>query len=120
MATISVTIDGKTYRMACDAGQEEHLSGLAEKLDHYISHLKESFGEIGDHRLSVMAGIMVMDELSENQRELEKIKQENEKLRKENDKYLKLHEHADTQVSDAINKAAEHIETLTARLSANL
>ncbi len=49
------TIDGKAYRMACDEGQEEHLMGLAQRFDRYVSHLRDSFGEIGDQRLTVMA-----------------------------------------------------------------
>ncbi|TIP15856.1 MAG: cell division protein ZapA, partial [Mesorhizobium sp.] len=65
MAQVTVSIDGKQYRMACDEGQEEHLIDLAERFDRYVMHLKDSFGEIGDQRLTVMAGIMVMDELSE-------------------------------------------------------
>ncbi|RCK99987.1 MAG: cell division protein ZapA [Candidatus Tokpelaia sp. JSC189] len=80
MATVMVTIDGKTYRMACDEGQENHLAGLAQKLDRYISHLKSSFGEIGDHRLSVMAGIMVMDEMSELEKRLAHLEEENQTL----------------------------------------
>ncbi|MDZ7823563.1 MAG: cell division protein ZapA, partial [Ahrensia sp.] len=59
MAQVNVTIDGKSYRMACDPGQEQHLEELASKFDKYVGHLKQSFGEIGDQRLTVMAGIMV-------------------------------------------------------------
>lgn len=80
MATVMVTIDGKTYRMACDEGQENHLAGLAQKLDRYISHLKSSFGEIGDHRLSVMAGIMVMDEMRELEKRFAHLEEENRAL----------------------------------------
>ena len=65
MAQVTVTIDGKAYRMACEEGQEDHLSGLAARFDRYVGHLKSQFGEIGDLRITVMAGIMVMDELSE-------------------------------------------------------
>ena len=65
MAQVMVTIDGKAYRMACEEGQEGHLTELAEGFDRYVGHLKTQFGEIGDLRLTVMAGIMVMDELSE-------------------------------------------------------
>jgi len=65
MASVSVLINGKNYRMACDEGQEPHLVALAEKLDSYAQKLKGSFGEIGDQRLTVMAGIMVTDELVE-------------------------------------------------------
>ena len=53
MAQVTVTIDGKAYRMACDEGQEEHLISLASRFDRYVMHLKDSFGEIGDQRLTV-------------------------------------------------------------------
>ena len=71
MAQVTVTIDGRAYRMACDEGQEEHLIALASRFDRYVSHLKDSFGEIGDQRLTVMAGIMVLDELAEVQKRIE-------------------------------------------------
>ena len=76
MAQVTVSIDGKQYRMACDEGQEEHLIDLAERFDRYVSHLKDSFGEIGDQRLTVMAGIMVMDELSELQKRVKGMESE--------------------------------------------
>ncbi len=44
------------------------LPGLPTASDQYVAHLKNSFGEIGDLRLTVMAGIMVMDELAEMQK----------------------------------------------------
>ena len=76
MAQVTVSIDGKAYRMACDEGQEEHLLDLAERFDRYVSHLKASFGEIGDQRITVMAGIMVMDELSELQKRIKALENE--------------------------------------------
>ena len=48
MAQVMVTIDGKAYRMACEEGQEGHLTELAEGFDRYVGHLKTQFGEIGD------------------------------------------------------------------------
>lgn len=70
MAQVTVNIDGKPYRMACEEGQEDHLIDLASQFDRYVGHLKSQFGEIGDLRVTVMAGIMVMDELSELKRRL--------------------------------------------------
>jgi cell division protein ZapA len=70
MAQVTVSIDSKTYRMACEEGQEEHLTDLAGRFDRYVGHLKGQFGEIGDLRITVMAGIMVMDELHELQRRM--------------------------------------------------
>jgi len=80
MATVMVTIDGKTYRMACEEGQQSHLIELARRFDLYISHLKSSFGEIGDHRLSVMAGIMVLDEMRSVETRLAQLEQDNQHL----------------------------------------
>jgi cell division protein ZapA len=70
MAEVSVSINGRVYRMACDPGQEDHLARLGRELDQRIAQLRESFGEIGDTRLAVMAAIMVADELAELKRRL--------------------------------------------------
>jgi len=70
MAQVSVNIGGRVYRMACDDGQEQHLMRLARELDEKLVQLREAFGEIGDTRLTVMAAIMVADELSEARRRI--------------------------------------------------
>jgi cell division protein ZapA len=70
MGQVAVTIDGKSYRMACDDGQEDHLSGLAALFDSRIQDMRQSFGEIGDMRLAVMAAITMADEVSELRRKL--------------------------------------------------
>ena len=64
MAHVTVTINGRQYRMACEDGQESHLERLAADLDRHIEHLRGNFGEIGDNRLLVMAALTVSDELN--------------------------------------------------------
>lgn len=71
MGQVSVTIDGKVYRMGCDDGQEAYLEGLAAQLDAHVTTLRTSFGEVGDMRLMVMAAVTLMDELSEVKRRVE-------------------------------------------------
>jgi cell division protein ZapA len=65
MGQVSVTINNRQYRMACEDGQEDHLAGLAHELDARIARLRADFGEIGDMRLTVMAALIVADELAE-------------------------------------------------------
>lgn len=65
MPQIVVTIDAKTYRMACAEGEEDHLHALAAEVDKRVAELRVGFGEIGDQRLTVMAAIMATDELHE-------------------------------------------------------
>lgn len=81
MSQVAVQINGKTYRMACDEGQEAHLLDLAMRFEKNISSLKGSFGEIGDQRLTVMAAIMVQDELVEQQRKVAGMETELAQLR---------------------------------------
>ncbi|WP_336287472.1 MULTISPECIES: cell division protein ZapA [unclassified Bartonella] len=109
METISVTIDGKMYRMACDKGQEHHLIELAAQLDQYITHLKKNFGEIGDHRLSVMAGIMIIDEMEE-------IKREKKQLQKDYEALLQQQTEKDRAMSKVMQDTIERIEKLTHQL----
>jgi cell division protein ZapA len=71
MPHVNVTIDGKPYRMACEAGQEAYLQGLAQDLDRRIAGLRASFADIAETRLLVMAALMIADELAEKTRGLE-------------------------------------------------
>ncbi|MGA2495070.1 MAG: cell division protein ZapA [Roseiarcus sp.] len=65
MAQVAVTIGGRTYRLACNEGEEEHLESLARLVDSKFDTIHKSFGEIGDQRLIVMAALTIADELTE-------------------------------------------------------
>ncbi|SMQ73011.1 cell division protein ZapA [Devosia lucknowensis] len=71
MPEVNVEINGRKYRMACEDGQQGHLIGLAERFNTQVEGLKGAVGEIGDNRLTVMAGIAVLDELSEAERRIQ-------------------------------------------------
>ena len=70
MPEVNVEINGRKYRMACEEGQEPHLVALADRFNRSIDNLKGAFGEIGDARLTVMAGIAVLDELGEAEKRI--------------------------------------------------
>ncbi|MBU1337038.1 MAG: cell division protein ZapA [Devosia sp.] len=70
MPEVNVEINGRKYRMACEEGQQQHLIGLAERFNTHVEQLKGAVGEIGDNRLTVMAGIAVVDELAEAERKI--------------------------------------------------
>ena len=73
MPEVNVEIDGKRYRMACEDGQQQHLLDLADRFNRQVQALKGAFGEVGDNRLVVMAGIAVLDELAEAERRIESL-----------------------------------------------
>lgn len=117
MAEVSVTINGRVYRMACDPGQEDHLARLGRELDQRISQLRESFGEIGDTRLAVMAAIMVADELAELKRRLRTADQEVQSLKDARERVAQRNEEADRVVAGILEETAERIERLAQGLN---
>jgi cell division protein ZapA len=117
MAQVTVSIDGKAYRMACEEGQEDHLTELAAGFDRYVSHLKTQFGEIGDLRLTVMAGIMVMDELNEVTRRIGRIEREAEELRKGRDGVMAEVSKGEEAIASALGELTSQIQGMAAKLS---
>ncbi|MCY1378940.1 Cell division protein ZapA [compost metagenome] len=103
--------------MACDEGQEEHLSGLADRFDQYVTHLKSSFGEIGDLRLTVMAGIMVMDELAETQKRIKGLETEIETLRRSRDEALTSADKNDAAITGMLSDVAARLEQVASRIA---
>ena len=71
MAQVAVTINGRKYDIACDDGQEAHLTRLAQYVDRRVDELVAAVGQVGDARLLVMASLLVADELSEVYTELD-------------------------------------------------
>lgn len=117
MAQVMVTIDGKAYRMACEEGQEDHLAELAGGFDRYVSHLKSQFGEIGDLRLTVMAGIMVMDELSEVSRRLTALESETATLREGRESVMEEVSKGEETIALALGELTAQIQGMAAKLS---
>jgi len=73
---VNVEINGRKYRMACEEGQQQHLIGLAERFNTQVEQIKDAVGEIGDNRLTVMAGIAVVDELAEAEKRNKALEEE--------------------------------------------
>ena len=69
MSQVSVTIDGRKYRLACNEGEEARLESLAGLIDDKIGEMRATFGEIGDQRLVIMAALTIADNLTEAREE---------------------------------------------------
>jgi len=116
MATVTVSINGRNYRMACDDGQEEHLTRLAKDLDGRIAQLRGDFGEIGDMRLTVMAALTIADELREQRGQLRRIEDELAALQDARVIAADRAKVTENAIAAAFNSAAERIEALARAL----
>jgi cell division protein ZapA len=117
MAQVNVTISGKTHRMACDDGEEDHLADLAERLNRSIEQLRERFGDIGDQRLTVMAAITLADQHAEAERLLGQTEAERAGLEAARQADAARHAAAEAGVAQAIDQLAERVEALADRVA---
>jgi cell division protein ZapA len=120
MSQVSVTINGRQFRMACESGEEARLTRLAEDIDARIATLRARFGEIGDTRLTVMAALAIADELSEVKEKLQRLEPELATLQEASVVSADRAEATQAAVIAALNAAAERIEGLTRRLNQTL
>jgi|SRR5215216_1473165 len=120
MAHVTVTINGRQYRMACEDGQEAHLERLAGDFDQRVEQLRGSFGEIGDNRLLVMAALTLSDELSEMTQRVRRLETELSSLQDARVGAADRNQATQAAVIAALNAAAERIERVTKSLNQSL
>ena len=65
MSDVKIEINGRSYQIACEDGQEDHLQRLAEFLEKRLQDVVSTVGQVGQDRLLVMAGLLIADELSD-------------------------------------------------------
>jgi cell division protein ZapA len=117
MTQVSVTINGRQFRMACEDGQEGHLMNLARDLDSRIEGLRSKFGEIGDTRLTVMAALTIADALAETNQRIKRLEDDIAAIQGTRVEAADRTKDAQAVVAAALNAAAERIETITKKLN---
>ena len=113
MAQVTATIAGRQFRLACEDGQEAHLQALAKDIDQRIIGLRRQFGEIGDTRLTVMAALMVADELLDANERIRALQAEVNSMGDVRVAAAERNRATQYAVSAALNAAAERIEKTT-------
>lgn len=110
MAHVVVTIAGRTYRMACEDGEEAHLEALARLVEDKILTLREGFGDIGEQRIVVMAALTIADDASIAARKLEAAEAELAALREREAALLEREAALQDRVAAALEDAAARVE----------
>ena len=117
MSQVIVVINARQFRMACEDGQEDHLQLLAKDIDERITTLRGQFGEIGDARLTVMAALMVADELSESVKKVRRLEEELAALQDAGAVAADRSRATQAALVTAFNAAAERIESVAKKLN---
>jgi cell division protein ZapA len=63
MAEVTITLNGRAYEIACDAGQEGRVVDLAAYIDQRLSQIARSGAAYNDAHLMVLTSLVLADEL---------------------------------------------------------
>ncbi len=72
MGQVTVSVNGRKYRMSCDEGAEQRVFELAAYVEAIVQDIKGGFQHVQEDRLFLMAALMIADQLSEVREELHK------------------------------------------------
>jgi cell division protein ZapA len=65
MGQVSVPVNGRSFTLACDDGQEPRIRRLAQYVDAKVTEFVGKFGQVGEARLLLLAALAIADELSD-------------------------------------------------------
>ena len=115
MGQVSVTLNGRTYRLECGEGEETHLIALAEYLGSHVDTMRRKFGQVGDDRLILMASLVVTDELWELRRQMQAMKSTLAEARRDRSVADKSVKNAQADLAARVSAAADRLEMLNER-----
>jgi len=117
MPQVTVGIGGRSYRLACNPGEEAHLEQLALTLDRKIGEMRQAFGEIGDQRLAIMAALTIADDAAEARRRAGAEAQRADAAELEAREARRQTERVEDTVTTALNEMAARLEAFASALS---
>jgi len=65
MAQVTVRINGYSYTVGCQDGEEQHLLAMAGEVERRIDSIRAVAGPSGEARMLVMAALLMADDLFE-------------------------------------------------------
>jgi cell division protein ZapA len=117
MGQVVVTLNGRTYRLECNEGEEGHLAELSEYIGAHVEDMRRKFGQVGDDRLILMAALVVIDELWALRADVENLRAQLAEARRDKSTSDENARAIESQLFAKIGEAAVRLEGLNARLA---
>lgn len=116
MGQVSVSINDRSYSVACGDGEEAHVKELAGYISKAVTELAADVGQVGDARLLLMAGLIITDELSEALQKIKVLESDIERLSSAKSSATEQTREAENALADVLDGAARRLEELTRRV----
>jgi cell division protein ZapA len=72
MSEVSVSVNGRSFKIACEDGQEARIRRLAQYVGAKVGEFVANVGQVGEARLLLLAALVIADELSDANDALER------------------------------------------------
>lgn len=123
MGEVNIIVDGRTYGIACDAGQEQRVQQLGRYIDQRLSEMANSSGANNKAQLMVLTALLLADEVFDLKDHLHRVANTNQQPReiiKEVVKgppiYQGLAPTEEKEITEAITKLAAKVEKLSKKV----
>lgn len=83
MPQVEILIGGRSFEVACQAGEEQFLQSAAAMLDAEAAHLSGQIGRMPEARMLLMAGLMLADRTAGLEEKLRQAESASEAIRSE-------------------------------------
>ncbi len=105
MAQVTIEVNGRSYVVGCEDGQEANLRELAALFDSQVRQVSSEVGQLGETRLFLMGALLMADELADAKARLARTTAELGQIRAHTDQ-------AEARAAAAVDAAARRIEAL--------
>ena len=76
MAHVTVTVNAQSYTLACDDGEESHLTDLARQIDKRVADVKRDVGAAREAEMFLMTALLLEDELALANERIQELEEE--------------------------------------------
>lgn len=119
MPQLQVNVNGRSYNVACEEGDEDHLRELARFFDKRVQELQRTIGNVGETRLFLIGGLTAVDDLYEALARNDDLQAEIDRLKSEQSAVHQRADQAESLAADMIDAAARRLEDIAGRLEAS-
>ncbi len=117
MSVVTIYICNKPYQLACDEGQEQHVTELAQEFDISVRKIVAQTGQIPEPLAFLMGSLTLADEVGELRREVELLRRQVGQYEKETKLRKVSKKAASAGTHDLLEHVTNKVESLTAKLA---
>src|SRR5690606_18657159 len=118
MGQVKVSINDRSYTIACGDGEEDHVRELAAYVSKHVTDLADQVAQVGDASRLLMEGLMVADQRPRAMQKTMMLEQELENLSSQRGSLMERTRDAENSLADVLDDASRRIEELARRIEA--